>query len=69
MNVALGSIYGSMARLRFSTVLSESDHADANRRIAQSLRRDTSFMKELKRLGVYDDDAADVIDDTEVPEE
>lgn len=43
-------------------------HEAANRRIAQSLRSDTRFMAELKRLGIYDEDAESVLDDTEVLE-
>lgn len=40
-------------------------NASATLRIAHSLRMDVTFMRELKQLGIYDDDAAGVIDDEE----
>lgn len=68
MNTMIGGISMNCTVLQFQTKLPESARVEANRRIAQSLRRDRSFMNELRRLGIYDEDAADVIDDTEVLE-
>lgn len=51
------------------SAISEMANASATLRIACALRTDASFMLELKSLGIYDDDAASVIDDEEDIEE
>ena len=63
MNTALTSGYTAPLSIRCQTKLSEATNQRANRRIAQSLREDVSFMQELKKLGIYDDDAADLVED------
>ena len=68
MNVASAGMSAGYVRLQFQTKLPESAHRDADRNIANSLRSDHSFMAELKRLGLYDEDAASVIEDSEVLE-
>ena len=65
MNV---SMHGSCMRVNLMTTLPKAAHDDADRRIAQSLRKDKDFMAELKRFGIYDEDAESVLDDSEVLE-
>ena len=63
MNTVCLSGYTAPSKLNYQTKLSEATRERANRRIAQSLRQDQSFMLELKKLGIYDTDAMDVVDD------
>lgn len=65
MNVVFA---GSSRVVKFMTNLPKAAHDEAHRRIATTLRSDVEFMAELKLRGLYDDDAAAVIDDSEVLE-